>query len=380
MTPAGKACDVLIVGGGPAGLAAAISLRRRGVDVLLADSQAPPIDKACGEGIMPDSRDALARLGVDLPGSCGAEFSGIRLCDDHASVAANFPFGSGLGVRRTVLHRRLVEHAASAGVRLAWKTTVLVRPGHPIAIGGERVTYKYLIAADGQSSRVRTWAGLDEGALLTRRFGFRIHYGIAPWSPRVEVHWAARGQAYITPVAGGEVCVAVTTRFQEGSRSRAIIESIPELREQLRGAEVITRERGCITTTRRLRHVVRGNVALVGDASGSADVVTGEGLNMAFRQALMLADAICPSRGPENLSLYDKQHPTVMRLPQTMARTMLLMDRSPFLRRRVLRALAHDPELFQAILRARLGNEPLSPSLLRHAPAFGLRLLLPSLA
>lgn len=384
-------CDVLIVGGGPAGLAAAIALRQRGVDVLLADAQAPPIDKPCGEGIMPDSRRELTSLGVDLPNVCGAQFNGIRFCDEHASVSAKFPSGSGLGVKRPVLHRLLIDHAAEVGVRLAWKTNVVANPGHPVVIAGRPVKYKYLVAADGQGSRLRAWAGLNNGSLLTRRFGFRIHYRIAPRSQHigsrhVEVHWAAQGQAYVTPVADDEVCVSVMTRFPESARSREIIESIPELRERLRGAEIISRERGAITTTRRLRHVVRGNVALIGDASGSADAITGEGLAMGFRQAMLLVDAICPSHRAEDLARaedltrYDRLHPTVMRLPQTMARIMLLMDRFPRLRRRALRALAADPALFQTMLHVHIGEEPLRPFLLRRAPALGLRLLLPSLA
>ena len=48
-------CDALIAGGGPAGLAAAIALRQKGLDVLVADALWPPIDKACGEGLMPDA-------------------------------------------------------------------------------------------------------------------------------------------------------------------------------------------------------------------------------------------------------------------------------------------------------------------------------------
>jgi menaquinone-9 beta-reductase len=378
-------CDVLIVGGGPAGLATAIALRQRGADVLVADALTPPIDKACGEGIMPDSRRDLADLGVALPASLGAEFRGIRFCDQRFSVVADFPsghgVGAGLGVRRTLLQSVLVDHAAEAGVRFAWKTSVAARPGHPITLNGEPVRYKFLAGADGQSSRIRAWAGLEEGSLLSRRFGFRIHYRIAPWSRHVEVHWASHGQAYVTPVADDEVCVSVMTRFSatqfpHGTRSEQQIASIPGLREHLMGAKIINRERGAITTTRRFDRVTSGNVALVGDASGSADAITGEGLAMAFRQAHLLADAM----GADNLSSYQDRHPGVMRLPQTMARIMLLMDRWPLLRDRALRVLAHDPILFRAMLHVHIGEKPLRQFLLRQAPSLGLRLLMPSLA
>jgi menaquinone-9 beta-reductase len=374
-------CDVLVVGGGPAGLATAIALRQCGADVLLADAQAPPIDKACGEGIMPDSRHDLAQLGIQLPASCGAEFRGIRFCNQRSSVFAAFPSEPGLGVRRTVLHRILADHAATVGVRLAWKTSVAATLGRPIAIDGQAARYKFLIGADGQSSRVRAWAGLDQGSLLTRRFGVRTHYrAAAPTfhsaSRNVEVHWAPAGQAYVTPVDDDEVCVAIMTRFPDGLRSQNIVASIPELRDRLAGAEIITRQRGAITTTRRLKHITRGNVALVGDASGSADAITGEGMAMGFRQARLLANAI----QRDDLSLYERQHPSVMRLPQTMARLMLLMDRWPLLQDRALRVLANDPMLFQTMLHVHIGEKPLHHFLLQQAPSLGLRLLLPSLA
>jgi flavin-dependent dehydrogenase len=373
-----KKCDVLIVGGGPAGLATAIALRQRGADVLLADALAPPIDKACGEGILPDSRRDLGRLGVELPDACGARFHGIRFSGQRFSVAAEFPSEPGLGVKRTVLHQLLADRAAEAGVRLAWNTSVSVNPGQPIALDSEPVRYRYLIGADGQSSRVRTWAGLDDGSLLTRRFGFRIHYRIAPSitqrpRPHVEVHWTVGGQVYVTPVAENELCVSVMAASSDAVRGRQMVGTIPGLKQQLAGAEIITRERGGITTTRRLRSVTRGKVALVGDASGSADAITGEGLAMSFRQALLLAEAIDAG----DLSLYESVHPTIMRLPQTMARILLLMDRWPALRDRALRVLAHDPALFQALVCVHIGEKPLRHFIMRQAPSLGFRLLMP---
>ena len=80
--------DVVIVGGGPTGLTAAIALRQAGADVLIADAQEPPIDKACGEGLMPDSLRELAELGIDLGSIHGTPFTGIRFVDEHSTVSA----------------------------------------------------------------------------------------------------------------------------------------------------------------------------------------------------------------------------------------------------------------------------------------------------
>src|SRR5580692_2845468 len=97
-------CDVLIAGGGPAGLAAAIALRQKGMDVLVVDALRPPIDKACGEGLMPDAQRELARLGVAVSRKDGAIFEGIAFLSERAQVAAPFAEGAGIGIRRLHLH------------------------------------------------------------------------------------------------------------------------------------------------------------------------------------------------------------------------------------------------------------------------------------
>lgn len=372
-------CDVLIAGGGPAGLAAAIALRQRGADVVVADGLRPPIDKACGEGLMPDSRRDLARLGVELSGNEGAEFTGILFADEDASVAADFPRGVGLGARRPVLHRAMLERATEAGVRLLWNTPVVLKGSGSVLLAGESCAYRWLVGADGHASRVRSWAGLDRTRVCSRRFGFRTHYRIAPWGSHVEVHWGPLGQAYVTPVGAKDVCVACVTRHS-GVRLAQVVESIPFLREKLAGVETTTTERGSITLTRRLHRVTRsgaapGGIALVGDASGSADAITGEGLAMGFRQALLLTESL--ERG--GLEFYEAKHGAVLALPQRMAALMLLMDRSAGLRRRALAALAGRPALFRGMLAVHVGEQPLPRFVLRHGAELGALLLVPGL-
>ena len=70
--------EVVIVGGGPVGLATAIGLRTEGFDVLVVDRARPPIDKACGEGLMPDGVEELRRLGIRLAEIEHEPLRGIR--------------------------------------------------------------------------------------------------------------------------------------------------------------------------------------------------------------------------------------------------------------------------------------------------------------
>ncbi|HTV83151.1 MAG TPA: FAD-dependent monooxygenase [Acidobacteriaceae bacterium] len=363
-------CDVLVVGGGPAGLAAAIALRQRGAEVTVADALRPPIDKPCGEGLMPDSRRELARLGVDPGPGHGAAFRGILYADQRAEVSAEFPRGVGLGVRRTVLQRLLLERAAALGVRFQWGSPVTVRKGLPVTVGGERVGCQWLVGADGMASQARAWAGLEAAKVRSRRFGFRAHFRRAPWSEFVEIHWGAKGEAYVTPVGADEICVAAMSRTPTG-RLDEIVEHLPALRERLAGAERTTAERGSVTLTRRLRRVTRGNVALVGDASGSVDAITGEGLGLSFRQALLLAESLEAG----GCARYEAGHAALAALPRRMAELLLLMDRFPALQRRAMGALTTRPELFRGLLAVHVGEQPLPRYLLRHGATMGALML-----
>ena len=103
-----------MAGGGPAGLASAIALRGAGYGVTVIDHAVPPIDKACGEGLMPDCIAALAQLGVCIPAGAGVPFNGIQFLGESSSVTADFPNGPGIGLRRVMLHQLLSSRASSA--------------------------------------------------------------------------------------------------------------------------------------------------------------------------------------------------------------------------------------------------------------------------
>ena len=363
-------CDALIVGGGPAGLAAAIALRQKGLDVLVADALRPPIDKACGEGLMPDARKDLVALGIQVTAHDGAAFDGIAFLAGDRQATAPFEHGTGIGIRRLRLHSLLLERCEQLGVRLSWGCRVNVAENQPPTLDGEACTYRYAIGADGQSSRVRQAIRIGQGKVMSRRFGTRRHYRVNPWSRMVEVHWGNLGQAYITPVGPEEICVATVSR-SPATRMEAVLADLPALREHLEGARELSTLRGALTTTRKLPRVTAGNVALTGDASGSADAVTGEGIGLSFRHALLLAEAIAV----DNLALYEAGHPAIQRMPHLMSRVMLRMDAWPWMREPAMSFLSGQPQLFAHLLAVHLGERSLGDFLLRDAPALGLRLL-----
>ena len=343
--------EVFIVGGGPAGLAAAIAARQAGLEVTVAEASRPPIDKACGEGIMPDGIAALAKLGVSLEEIGAAPFTGIRFLNGNTQVAARFPGGIGLGVRRTALHDLLARKAADAGAKLLWGARVHGLEDYGVWVNSARVRSRWIIGADGHNSRIRRWAGLKASDQHSPRFGFRRHLAVGPWSEFVEVHWGSRGQVTVTPVSGSRVCVAIVTRDPR-FRFAAALQDFPDLAERLRGATATTPEQGAISATRRLPCVARGHVALIGEASGSVDALTGEGLSTAFQHAVALAQALKLG----DLSQYETAHRRILRLPRLMGRTMLAMDRHPSWQHRALRALTNRPAVFSRLLAVHTGT------------------------
>jgi flavin-dependent dehydrogenase len=346
--------EVFVIGGGPAGLAAALAARSRGLDVTVADCGVPPIDKACGEGIMPDGLAAARELGLDLEAAGGQPFRGIRFHHEGAQVESAFPNGHGLGMRRTTLHQAMVERALAAGVHLSWGVRIAGIGSEGVYAGDRLVPARWIVGADGSHSAVRRWAALDACKRESRRFGFRRHYRVAGWGGIMEIHWGDRCQLYITPVAEDEICVVLISRDSH-LRLEDALPQFPDVRRRLAAAIPANLERGGVTASRTLETVARGNVALVGDASGSVDAITGEGLCLLFQQANALADSLAKG----DLAAYRAAHRRIGRRPALMADLMLLMDGRRRLRTRAIRALAAQPALFADMLAMHVGARPL---------------------
>lgn len=347
--------DVCVAGGGPAGLAAAIACAQRGLAVTLVDAARPSLDKACGEGLMPNAIHALADLDVTVDSVETAPFPGIRFIGADKRGEACFTTGLGYGIRRTVLHDLLRVRAEELGVQMDWGTRITGLDGDVLELDHRRVRARWIVGADGMQSQIRRWAGLDHGRVLSRRIGLRRHYGVAPWTQFVEVYWGEHVQAYVTPVGLEQVCVVITVSPKRKASYEDALRELPELEERLVGAPCTSAARGAVTMGRRLKRHTRGPVALVGDASGSVDSITGEGLSIGFQQATPLSEAMLA----DDLSRYEQACCEISRVPLFMSQTMLLLDRSALLRRHTLAAFARSPQLFARMLRVHVEETPL---------------------
>ena len=344
--------DVFVVGGGPAGLASAIAARQEGFRVIVADGAAPSIDKPCGEGMMPETLAALRALGVEIEPGQGHAFRGICFVQKDAQVFADFPEGHGIGLRRRMLHERLVAKAEECGVQLLWNTPISGIDSEGVQLPDGKVNARWIVGTDGQGSRVRRWSGLEATKRSKQRYANRRHYRVKPWSNYVEIHWGTHAQAYVTPIGTEEVCIVITSELTEHASFEAALNELPQLNERLAGAELSSRERGAVTSMHQLRNVQRRNVALVGDASGGVDAITGDGLRLAFRQASALVDAMAVN----DLMRYQKVHRQLARRPTSMGNLMLWLGRNPRIRERVIRAMDSKPDVFARLLATHVGR------------------------
>ena len=356
---------LLVVGGGPAGLAVAIAARRKGFCVAVADACQPPVEKPCGEGLLPAGVAALLSLGVELTPEVAFPFHSIRFTDEQSSAAAPIQRGCGFGLPRTALHQMLIERAASAGVELLWGARVSLLGGERVALNGASFDCKWVIGADGRNSSVRAWAGLAQRRRGRARFGFRRHFSVAPWSDSVEVFWGPRCQLVVTPTGDPSVCVVV---FSGDPRLRLelALPFFPEAASRLHEAQTLDSERGDQTCAGTVRSVTRGRVALVGDAAGPVDAITGLGLSLAFQQALLLAEAF----ERDDLRYYENAHRHLIRTPARMSRLLVAMASSAPIRRRALRLFARRPELFAELLSAH--TDPLPETSISAGEILGL--------
>ena len=342
--------DVVVVGGGPVGLCASLHAARLGLRVVVLEPRATPIDKACGEGLMPSALRELAQLGID---PVGRPFVGIRYltADGRHQAAASFAAGPGRGVRRTELQRSCDAQVRAAGVQVVADRVVDVgwdcERAAVVTANGRRFASRYIVAADGLHSLVRRRSGLArDPAGATRRFGLRQHVGVVPWDDHVQVHWTDDVEAYVTPV--GERCVGVAFLTSRREPWPVLLEHFPELHRRLAAHDAATDARGAGPLRQNVDSPQRGRVLLVGDAAGYVDALTGEGLAVGLVSARLAVQAIADGA----VSRYPGQWRRATARSRVMTEITLRAATTPWIRRQLVPQAAAHPALFASAVRA----------------------------
>ena len=309
------AVDVLVVGAGPAGVAAALELHRAGVDVLVVDKAVFPRDKCCGDGLTTLALRELEHLGVDmgrvpqfqrvdaavLRGPSGGEVT-LTLPTGHGLFAAVTP--------RLELDAALVEHATSSGVTVmqghGLERLDIVGDGVVATIDGHGlVTARHVVAADGMWSPTRKALGLGPDGYLGEWHAFRQYVdGVTGPAARQLIVWFDRdflpGYAWSFPLPGGRANVGFGIRRGTGRRTQDMKQTWATFFERPHVAAALGP--GATPVDRHLAWPIparidaatlsHGPVLFTGDAAAATDVMTGEGIGQALLTGRLAAAAI----------------------------------------------------------------------------------------
>lgn len=340
--------EILVVGGGPVGLAAAIEARLAGMSVALIEPRVGVIDKACGEGLLPGALPMLQRLGITPP---GVPLRGIAFHGGGADswvVEHEFETGVGLGLRRTVLHALLTNRAEELGiVRGYGRLQGLNQDNHSVTAFtdlGETLRAKWLVGCDGLRSATARLAGLsDSSRRRLERFGVRRHFQVPAWDDLIEVHYGKESEVSVVPVA--DDLVDVTVLGPRGVGYNAALRSVPTLQNRLEGCPPVTDARGAGPFPQRTTARTSGRVMLVGDASGYVDALTSEGVRIGLAQARAAIEAIRRGRPAD----YEREWHRVTR-PVNMITSGLVGLASSGLRPGIVPTAARVPRVFGAVM------------------------------
>ncbi len=370
--------EIVIIGGGPAGLTAATILGRHGLRVTVLDRQSLPADKVCGEGIMPPGVNILSEIGaLPLISSQDAHpFEGISYRTTRGARArADFEDGPGRGIRRTALSdalRTIATAQPSVTLREGIRVCGLRHSNEGMIVSCKEhppISCRLVIGADGLRSRARKWASLEGPPAKRSRFGIRQHFHIKPWSRFVEIYCGPSLEAYVTPCGPENVGVAILwepSRYQRAEQREglfpSLLASLPELQERLTGAQAANSPRAIGPFEQRTRRRTAEGLCLLGDASGYLDPCTGEGLTLAFKQAKALGKILPPA-----LETYREgclPHSALRPYESAWRR----ITRSYFLCTRFMLACQRQPGTFDRLLRLAQAR----PDILRHFTSFNM--------
>lgn len=300
--------DAIVVGAGPAGAVAALTMARAGARVLVVDRATFPRDKLCGDTLNPGAVRLLDELGLGPAILAGRpRLHGMRVTGPSASVRCRYrPPAAGIAIRRREFDMALLEAAIRAGARfepgLAVRRLLTDRAGHVRGVvfarhptaADVRMPALIVIGADGRRSVTARHAGLHVPSRI-RRWAFGAYAtGIAGMTDLGEMHVRPGSYCGLAPLGDGLVNVCVVTTPPPGTRGvldvvRGVVSRDEELSERFATVrfEETTSVLGPLAAD--VRAVGVPGLLLAGDAAGFVDPMTGDGIHLAMQGARLAA-------------------------------------------------------------------------------------------
>ncbi len=357
--------DVLIVGAGPAGTAAASVLARAGRNVVVVDKASFPRDKCCGDGLTTLALRMLERIGFD-PGTVASwQNVGSAWLRSPSGREIEVPLPQGRGqfaavAARLQLDNELVKHARNAGADVredhgfshltmnysGGQRTATVHFEH-----GESIEAKHVIAADGMWSPVRKAMGVGDAGYLGEWHAFRQYADnvTGPAAHRLYVWFEPDllpGYAWSFPLSDGRVNVGFGVLRDGKRRTKDMKKEWADLLTRRHivdalgpGFRMIDRHTAWPIPADITSAVLSsGNVLFVGDAARATDTLTGEGIGQALETGILAAEAIIS--GGDVARAYEAAVKRSLFADHRMSQVLGRMLNSSFVTRGALRLVA----------------------------------------
>lgn len=323
--------EILVVGAGPTGAAAAARAAERGFDVVVADAKTFPRDKTCGDGLTPRAIAELRRMGLADRVLDRTRNKGLKLHGFGGSITAPWPEGAfpaeGAAVPRETFDAMVLDHARDRGATVldGHPVTGVERgPGRSVAAvtlrdrdGAEhRVTVKWLLVADG----VRSPVGKQLGRVWHREHVFGVAARSYATTGRdekwIHSHLELRdddgtihpGYGWIFPLGDGEVnlgCGALSTKARptKANVRRLLGHYAGQVRDDWGLGEPRRVTSALLPMGGAVSHVAGPNWALLGDAAALVNPLNGEGIDYGMESARLAVDLLADAVGdPDGLA------------------------------------------------------------------------------
>ncbi len=369
MTNHNSTKNIAIIGAGPAGLSTAIALAQKGQLVSIFDKASLPINKVCGEGILPTGVKYLTNIiGVEFISKIESyPFKGIKYIDSNGTIAiGEFNNSKGFGIKRLKLAQALYSLCKTfPNITFYENHKLITLKSSPkqleftVENSLDKSTktfadFNYLIGADGRLSTVRNLIS-NKGKKPTslKRKGARLYIATPPWTNMVEVYWANNIEAYVTPNSHKSIGIMFSWDLKNFKANEdTLLSFFPTLKEKIDNKE----RQGPLMYIGNFAHQSQeasvDNIAFIGDAVVFMDGVTGEGLSLAFEAANLLSESIIN----DDLISYNIDIKKLKNKYIVITNLALLLTQHKFLRKCIIKLFSLFPTIFRFVLKTNMGN------------------------
>ena len=292
--------DLVVIGGGPAGSAAAITAARRGVRVLLLERGRFPRHKVCGEFVSAESLELLGSL-LESNAEAGILLSKAprihrgRLFIDHSVLEAPIA-PAAASIARVDLDAALWRAAEMSGAEARQQVTVQGITGgreFELTTSEGTVRSRSVINASGRWSNLKSWA--NGNGKHAKWIGLKAHFLEDQPTASVDLYFFENGYCGVQPIGeDGQLNACAMVRADVANSLPEIFGKHPRLEERSRGWKQIS---DTVTTSPLIfaePETDREGVLLAGDSAGFVDPFVGDGISLALRSGALAAECLLP--------------------------------------------------------------------------------------